>query len=191
MKKIVLMIIVVGSMIQAKAQTFKPFKVNIATGYAIPSGEGSSGGVSFTLEPKYALNDNITVGLRLEGALTANVAVDSEGDPTSGDVKLLSSYLATSDYYLNTNKFRPFAGIGAGLFRIAGASFSDEDIEDGTFDETDLPEFESKVGFAPRLGFEYGHFRTAIEYNLIGKSDEVKNNYLGFKIGFNLGGGRL
>ncbi len=43
--------------------------------------------------------------------------------------------------------------------------------------------------FAPRVGFEYGHFRTAIEYNAVGKTGAINNNYLGIKLGFFIGGG--
>ena len=38
----------------AQAQEFKPFKVNISLGAALPSG---GGGVLFALEPKYGIND--------------------------------------------------------------------------------------------------------------------------------------
>lgn len=64
---------------------------------------------------------------------------------------------------------------------------------------------ESKFGFYPRVGFDYGHFSFNIEYNLIPESESkivtssgsgtttttgtVKNNYLGVKFGFFFGGG--
>jgi outer membrane protein W len=168
----------------AQETTFKPFKVDVAFGYAIPSGSGSKGGVLFAVEPKYALNDNITVGLRLEAALTARAAVDENGEEMVGDVKASSSYLLTGDYYFNTNKFRPFAGLGAGLFKLASVDVTttDEEMEIKTG---------SKFGFAPRAGFEYGHFRTAIEYNFAGKTGKINNNYIGIKLGFFIGGGRL
>jgi len=48
----------------------------------------------------------------------------------------------------------------------------------------------SKFGFAPRAGFELGHFRTALEYNIAGKTGSINNNYLSIKLGFFIGGGR-
>jgi len=163
-------------------QTFKPFKVDLALGYALPAGSGAKGGVLFAVEPKYALNDNLTVGLRLETAVTAQGAVKND-EITEGDVKASASYLATADYFFNTNRFRPFVGAGAGIFANASAPLSeqttDEDVTLGR-----------KFGFAPRAGFEIGHFRTAIEYNVAGKSATVNHNYLGIKIGFFIGGGR-
>jgi hypothetical protein len=38
-----------------------------------------------------------------------------------------------------------------------------------------------------RGGFEFGHFRAGLEYNIIGE----RNNYLGIKLGVCFGGGRL
>lgn len=162
-------------------QTFKPFKVDIAVGYALPAGGGSKAGALFAIEPKYALNDNLAVGLRIEAALTAQG--NFTGNETSnGDVKASSSYLATVDYYLNTNGFRPFIGTGAGIFTNASANMSVQ--------STSEVKSGSKFGFAPRIGFEAGHFRTAIEYNFAGKTQTIDHNYLGLKIGFFLGGGR-
>ncbi|HVG15464.1 MAG TPA: outer membrane beta-barrel protein [Chitinophagaceae bacterium] len=168
----------------AQEKIFKPFKVDIATGYAIPSGKGSKAGAVFAIEPKYAVNDNISLGLRLEAAVTARGYV-SNGQEFSGDVKASASYLATGDYYFNTNKFRPFAGVGAGIYSLASANF--ETTEEFNEDEINTG---SKFGFAPRAGFEYGHFRTAIEYNAIGKTGNINNNYLSIKVGFFIGGGR-
>jgi outer membrane protein X len=182
MKKVLFSALLLGITILVNAQetTFKPFKFDIAFGYAVPGGSGSKGGVIFAMEPKYALNDYITVGLRLEGAATARVTMDANGNDYTGDVKASASYLLTGDYYFTTTKLRPFAGIGAGLYRNAAVDLTSDDVQSG-----------SKFGFAPRAGFELGHFRTAIEYNVAGKSGEFNNNYLGIKLGFFVGGGRL
>jgi hypothetical protein len=168
----------------AQSTVYKPFKVDLAVGYAIPGGSGSKGGVLFAVEPKYALNDNISLGLRFEAAATARASVDGNGEKMVGSVKASGSYLLTGDYYFNTNKFRPFAGLGAGLFTLAGVDF------DSSTDEGDI-QAGTKFGFTPRIGFEAGHFRTAIEYNVAGKTGTINNNYIGIKIGAFIGGGRL
>lgn len=175
----------IGFLFTANAQTdrtFKPFKVDISIGYALPAGSGSKGGGLFALEPKYALNDNLSLGLRMETALTVQ-GTGTNGEIDNGNVKGSASYLATADYYFNTNRFRPFAGGGAGVYTNASADISQtstgEDVKSG-----------SRFGFAPRVGFEYGHFRTAFEYNVAGKTGTINHNYLGIKIGFFLGGGR-
>lgn len=184
MKKFFMTAVVIAAVVFTNAQTeqtFKPFKVDIAAGYALPSGGGSKGGALFAIEPKYALNDNLALGLRIEAALTAQGNF-TNNEMSNGDVKASSSYLATADYFFNTNSFRPFIGAGAGIFTNASANLnvqSTGEVKSG-----------SKFGFAPRIGFETGHFRTAIEYNVAGKTATVDHNYLGLKIGFFLGGGR-
>ena len=177
--------IAIGSVVFTNAQseqTFKPFKVDIAAGYALPSGQGSKAGALLAIEPKYALNDNFSLGLRMEMALTAQVSGSNTN--TSADVKGSGSYLATVDYYFNTNGFRPFIGGGAGIFTNASATAN------ATSESTSEIKQGSQFGFAPRAGFETGHFRTAIEYNVAGKTENVNHNYVGIKIGFFLGGGR-
>lgn len=185
MKKVFLICAFMAGAFFSNAQTFKPFKVDLATGYAVPSGKGSKAGVVLAVEPKYAINDNISLGLRMEAAITARGYVSANGEEVSGDVKASGSYLATGDYYFNTNKFRPFAGLGVGIYRLASASFEMVDEEEPTVESG------TKFGAAPRAGFEFGHFRTALEYNLVGKTGEINNNYFSVKLGFFIGGGRV
>jgi OmpW family len=186
MKKITIVLLFSVACFFANAQstTFKPFKFDIALGYAIPSGTGSKGGVLAAAEPKYAINDNIAVGLRLEVAVTARAGIDkTTGDVVSGDVKASGSYLLTGDYYFSKSAFRPFAGLGVGIYSLAA----------GTADNSGNVEVAAatKFGVAPRVGFELGHFRAAIEYNAPGKTGTINNNYLGIKVGFFIGGGRV
>lgn len=185
MKKLLVFVLILSYAFGAKAQseTFKPFKVDLALGYAIPGGSGTKGGLLFAIEPKYAINDQIALGLRVEGAVMARVIMDptTGQEIEGGDVKASGSYLLTGDYYFTTNKFRPFAGLGAGIYSSAAASLdpNTEEIQSGT-----------RFGFAPRVGFEFGHFRTALEYNVAGKTGNISNNYIGIKLGFFIGGGR-
>lgn len=185
MKKIVLGALILGSAFISSAQStvFKPFKVDLALGYAMPGGSGSKAGVLFAVEPKYAINDNIALGLRMEAAVMARANVNSANDQFDADVKASGSYVATGDYYFNTNSFRPFAGVGAGLYTIAAA------YGDSNGEVVELAA-SNKFGAMPRVGFEAGHFRMAVEYNIVGKSGSINNNYLGIKIGAFIGGGR-
>jgi outer membrane protein X len=198
MKRVLFMGLALIGISAANAQTsgaFKPFKVDVALGYAIPGGTGSKGGVLFAVEPKYAVMDQLSVGLRIEGAITARGFVSSDGESASAKVATSSSYLATGDYYFSDNTFRPFAGAGVGIYQLASASF----------DETTEVAFGSstKFGGMIRAGFEVSHFRLGLEYNLVGKSTETiqdgssnpptvsaKNGYLGIKLGFFFGGGK-
>lgn len=160
-------------------RVFKKFKVDVSLGYAVPQVSGSGGtnaGALFVIEPKYAVMDQLSVGLRMEGAAMANI--DKEGE--TGTAKVNISYLATGDYYFSNNKFRPFAGAGAGIYTYAN-------IDSETFDpDTDVIHGKSKFGFMARTGFEYGHLRIGVEYNFVAE----KNGYLGLKIGAVIGGGR-
>ncbi|MDR2562963.1 MAG: hypothetical protein LBC98_03370, partial [Prevotellaceae bacterium] len=103
--------LICGVAVSAQAQDFKPFRVDGGVGYGIPLSDGMDGGVLLYLEPKYAVTDKISAGLRWEGSL---FAAATEGD-MKASVQLNSAIMATGDYYFNSNKFRPFAGLGLGL----------------------------------------------------------------------------
>lgn len=157
---------------------FKKFKVDVSLGYAIPQvtqgSGGNNAGFLFAIEPKYAVMDQLSVGLRMEGAAMVNVDVDGE----KGKAQVNASYLATGDYYFSNDKLRPFGGIGAGIYSSASVSSDDDNIDD-------IP-VASKFGFMARGGIEYGHLRIGIEYNFVAD----KAGYLGLKIGGVIGGGR-
>ncbi len=186
MKQLFIMLFSLLLMQAASAQetesyrVFKKFKVDVSLGYAIPAhsmGSGKKGGLLFVIEPKYNVTDQVAVGLRMEGAAMARIA--DEGD--KGDIKLNYSYLATGDYYFSNKRFRPFAGLGAGIY-TAGNITVDENTD---ADNLNIPR-ESRFGVLTRIGFEYGHLRMGAEYNIL--SD--KAGYFGFKIGVVIGGGK-
>ena len=193
MKKITFSILFLFAIAIANAQTFKPFKVDLSTGYAIPSGKGAKGGILFALEPKYAVMDALSVGLRLEGAVMARGRSTDNAEEIEVDVKASASYLATADYYFSNSTVRPFAGAGVGLFSLAGAS--------GDEDNVGVSGASSKFGGMLRAGAEIGHFRIGVEYNLVGNTDlkdatnqtigTAKNSYIGIKLGAVIGGGRI
>lgn len=162
---------------------FKPFKVDLSLGYAVPQGSGAKGGVLFAFEPKYAVMDQLAFGLRMEAAVMARALEKTDGEISEAEVKANASYLATADYYFNNNSFRPLVGAGLGLFRSAGVN-TEDDLE-----TEDIP-VSNKFGFMVRAGFELGHFRTGFEYNFVGKQGDIKMGYLGIKLGVVFGGGR-
>ena len=177
---------------------FKKFKGDVSLGYAAPLGNGANGGVLFALEPKFALMDKLAVGLRMEGAVMAQFTrKDYNGNGTADDPKVLSSYIATADYYFTSNySFRPFAGAGAGIFEIVTDVFNSDQVSDIRF------------GGIVRVGAELKHFRFAVEYNIVPHTDatfitydnfgmpqvgqtSLNNSYIGIKAGFCFGGGPL
>ena len=160
-------------------RVFKKFKVDVSVGYAVPQssqGAGRNGGALFAIEPKYAVMDQLSIGLRLEGAAMVNV--DQAGE--TGKAQVNASYLATGDYYFSNNKFRPFIGAGAGVYTSANLS-----TENDYSSINDVPTT-STFGVMARGGFEYGHLRLGVEYNFV----KNKSGYLGLKLGVVIGGGR-
>lgn len=162
---------------EKKDRIFKKFKTDISIGYALPQTSETDGGALFAIEPKYAVMDQLSIGLRLEAAVT--VRIDNSGNSTSS-AKANASYLLTGDYYFNNNKFRPFAGGGAGIYTTASV-----DDNSNINSVSDIP-MASQFGFMARAGFEYGHLRLGAEYNFVAK----KSGYFGLKLGVCIGGGR-
>jgi hypothetical protein len=194
MKRLLLLSVILISINFVKAQEFSPFKVDMAVGGAIPQGSGAKGGVLFSLEPKYAVMDKLSVGLRLEAAIMARGFVASDGSYASANVSASASYLLTGDYYYSNRIFRPFSGIGIGTYSFASATINSQAVGGSSG---------VKFGTMIRSGFEVSHFRFAVEYNIVGKNSVSvddgsggkttiisKNNYMGVKIGFFFGGGR-
>jgi hypothetical protein len=200
MKKFLVAGILLLSLTAVKAQSFNPFKVDISAGAAIPQGQGAKGGVLFSVEPKYTFLGLLSVGLRLEGALTGRGFVASDGSYASANIAASTSYLATADYYLTKVIFRPFVGAGTGIYSLAAASFSGDSQGTSTLGTGSS----TKAGGMVRSGFEVKHFRLAVEYNFIPNTTEMitdgngnklgtvsaKNSYCGIKIGVLIGGGR-
>jgi hypothetical protein len=179
----------------AQENDLKPFKVDVSLGYAIPGGSGAKGGILFAVEPKYAVMSQLSVGLRMEGAIVARFSgYDEDGNPNNASVKAAGSYLATGDYYFTDNySFRPFAGLGAGIFSLASAEVNST---------TGGVSAGSKFGGMIRAGMEMSHFRIGFEYNIVPQTEftgfdsngdpatlKSNNSYIGIKLGFCIGGG--
>jgi len=173
----------------AQSENYKAFKVDVGTLYAVPGGDDIKAGIGFYFEPKYNVSDNIAVGLKMEWAVMGSADKDGQ----SYDVSALGTYQLTGDYYFGDSKVRPFVGLGTGIYSIGSveqkvnisAGGSTVNI-DGNYD------YGSKFGFAPRAGVLLGHFRLGLEYNIITgiESAMESRNYLSFKLGFEIGGGR-
>ena len=203
MRKIILSIAITFlAIISVNAQSSetgnKPFKVDLSLGYAIPSGSGAKSGALFALEPKYAVAPNISIGLRLEAAVTVSGTSISNSNLSSSTYKAQASasYIITGDYYFSTEDFKPFVGVGIGPFTTAGLN-----VQNGSVANKNVAA-STKFGGMIRAGFEYKHLRFGIEYNLVSNTTvppsssssndgyDIKNSYLGIKLGVLIGGGR-
>jgi outer membrane protein W len=170
----------------ATAQKFKPFTFNTSIGYARIRGK------LLSMEFKYAFTDKWELGLMEEFAGTTR-SLPIEGQTKS---PVLVSGLLTGKYYFSNTNFRPYVGLGVGLYHITGSAFS---IPDGQFNGKKYTiEPENRFGVKVRAGFKAGHFNLGVEYNIVpssqsdilGQTINSKNSYLGVKLGFDIGGGR-
>lgn len=198
MKKSLLVVFVLSTMF-AQAQDFKSFKVNLSAGYAQATGKGISGGALFSIEPKISLSSQVDLGLRLEEALLIRgVNWDGNGSTSTGTVAGFGSALLTATHLFGTTNTRPFLGVGLGLYSIA--SSGTVLINNGQV-KSELPLTSyTTIGGMIRAGVKLGHFVAAAEYNAIPTHTyklptvttdfTTKSSYFGFKIGFDLGGGR-
>jgi hypothetical protein len=204
MRKLLAFCIILISINQLSAQegvkVFKPFRVDAALGSANSLSAGTSIGFCLSLEPRYAINDVLHVGLRFEGAAIVKGFYDisSSSQNISSSASGISSYLATGDYYFTTNRFRPYAGAGLGIYDIASAAIDIKDVNQNADYSLAVASL-SKFGGMLRTGVEFGHGRLEIAYNMIPKttiqSDQnttvvIKQSYLSFKLGVAIGGGR-
>lgn len=199
MKKatLVLSVLLFGFAVTANAQEKGKFRVGLDLGYTVPTSGG--GGILFYLEPKYNIQDNMNIGLRIGGAvMVRDLVYYSNTDNVSGKVAINGSYVLTYDYYFKTvgSNFAPFVGAGLGWVTFASLEV------DSTNDPDDYGGLSAQTAFAPvlRAGFEARKFRLSLDYNFVPKSElvnsqgavigETGNSYLGIALGFYVGGGK-
>ncbi len=120
MKKFALSLLLLAIVAIGNAQLqspFKPFKVDLSLGYAIPGGTGAKGGVLFALELKYEVIPNLSVGLRMEGAVMARGTVDANGKRGRCRRKSCRILFCLPVIIISTQStVRPFAGTWLWVF---------------------------------------------------------------------------
>ncbi len=194
---VVLAVLIFGVTFTANAQEKGKFRVGLDLGYTVPMAGG--GGVLFYLEPKYNIQENMNIGLRIGGAsMVRDLVIYSNSDDGTAKVAVNGSYVLTYDYYFKTpgSNFAPFVGAGLGWMNFASIDF------DTTVDPEDYGNLSGNSAFAPvlRAGFEASKFRLSLDYNFVPKSElidtfgnvigETSNAYLGIAVGFYVGGGK-
>jgi len=174
MKRLLFLFLCFSSLTQVFAQnrTYQSFKLDLATGLLFPTGNSfMDSRLVLSVEPKFNITDQFTLGLRIEVAPNTNFA----GTSDSLYIKNIFSYVFTVEYLLNNAKnFRPFFGIGAGIFN--------QTLRGNGYPETTTKS--NKRGIVTRVAMERKHFRFAVEYNLTFFEHEKKMNYIGLKIGW-------
>jgi hypothetical protein len=192
MKKIILLALLTLAFANGYSQEKGKFRVGLDFGF-VPSDGG--GGAMFSLEPKYNIQDNMNIGLRI-GVAAIIRDLNTDGSSSSAKVSANGSYVGTYDYYFHKSgsSFAPYIGVGVGYYSLANVEFDD------TASETINPEVTGEMGALIRGGFEWGKFRMGVEYNLVPDSDledsngdkvgTASNTYVGIHLGFYLGGGK-
>ncbi len=85
------------------------------------------------------------------------------------------------EYYLKNNgNKRLFAGLGVGTFSVGNITLVDSSGVESKI------RFGNAIGITPRVGYELGLIRLVLEYNYT--FDRDVPNYLGIKLGLNVGG---
>jgi outer membrane protein X len=190
MKKIILSVVALLIFGFAHSQREGGFRVGLDMGI-IPANGGL--GISFDIEPKYNIKENMSVGLRIGGAAIAR-DVEESGITTSVTATAIGSYIGTFDYYFPSGKsFVPFVGGGIGY----ATALSVRADEDANIDNLDP---DSGFGGVIRGGFEWGKFRMNLEYNFVPKTplylngpltnEDISNSYFAVNLGFYIGGGK-
>jgi outer membrane protein W len=192
MKKIILLVFITLVFANGYSQKKGGFRVGLDFGF-VPSDGG--GGAMFSLEPKYNIQDNMNIGLRI-GVAAIIRDLNTDGSSSSAKVSANGSYVGTYDYYFHKSgsSFAPYIGAGVGYYSLANVEFDDAATE------TINPEVTGEMGALLRGGFEWGKFRMGVEYNLVPDSDlensngekvgTASNAYVGIHLGFYLGGGK-
>lgn len=120
---------------------------------------------------------------------------------SSATASVMGSTLLTGDYYFTKGEslFAPFIGGGIGRYRIMNIQVAEVSGQTQSTDASITYLSERKPGGVIRVGFEYGHFRMAADYNIVASSTLVDiynnrigttgNNYLNLSLGFYFGGG--
>ena len=156
------------------------------------------------MEPAYRVTDRISVGLRLQGgAFLRSITLDED---QVTDFSRCLSYTLNAKYYLATSSsFRPYVGMGLGIYSFAKGSIDGVD-NDETYNLT--PSAATTWGVYPRVGFDWRRFNFNIDINLLGQTEDSfmvkvydphevtrttvsKSSHLAATIGFYVfGGGR-
>ncbi len=193
----------------AQARNYQPVRVDLTVYGGYGTADANAWGIGAALEPKFNVTDNLAAGFRLEGAafVTQKVSVGPAGSgqaEISQGARAVSAYLLKADWYFTTSSVRPFAGLGLGLYRIAGGS--QEVSGGGTVSVAQRAEAFSGFGFCPQLGVNFGGFRLAATYHVITGGDQVvvtnavgttpgtevklSKNFFAFEIGGTIAGKR-
>jgi hypothetical protein len=185
MKKLLLVALVAMPLISS-SQTYR--KIFLGFDLGAPLGKNSGIG-SISIEPSYRINDKMSAGFRIEHNGLVSM--------TGGSNPFVASLGVSYQYYLPV-KYRVFVGGGLAVFNPSNNFL---------VGNTDTKSERNRLGFFPRIGVEFNHFRFMVEYNFVGNMTEyvstfgnngiqggnfvtVDKSYINLKMGYFIGGGK-
>lgn len=182
------------------AQVKNNMKLRIEPGFLILS-ESENFGLFLNVEPTLKVLQHAYMGVRFGVTLNSQkfeIDNNSQFYINEEDDHAVISFVPTFDYYFNENNFRPYLGLGTGIFVL-----SDIDafpIAANPSDDEYKIHVDNQIGILIRGGFELGKLRFGLEYNYIHKADiaipnsqiigTVDSSYFGLSIGYTIGGGK-
>ena len=201
MRKLFLSMLVLVPFV-ANAQNTKPFKVNVAAGFAATADYSNSDAISkagfvYSIEPQYRIIKNLDLGLRFEQAFVQRPEFIDKVIVFQTNAKFIMSGAVTATYSLPLgDRFIPYIGVGAGLYHTDPSEQTDRRISVTV--RYPLPAT-NVVGGLARLGVKLKRVNLEGAYNYVTTSQvknnasnltlEARNSYYTIKIGFTIGGG--
>ncbi|MBY0244309.1 MAG: hypothetical protein K2Q03_02520 [Sphingobacteriaceae bacterium] len=199
---VLIFIVTISISKNAFAQNYTKFKGHLFAGYATPGIKGA--GLYAGCEPSYLIKDNISVGFKVEKAITLNKFRYNIDEKIIDDIRisLIQSILLTSDYYFSSESPRRFfAGGGLGYaFVMSGA------MSGGDSPNMAMSGAINNVAALIRVGAEIEYFRFTLGYNLTPRTTvtytdvdtnnnttytkkKLSNSYLNLGVSIFIGGG--
>lgn len=155
-------------------------------------GMGTYGGGA-VLEPKWNVTDSFSVGARVDAGALVGGSVSLQGGASTSTAAAWAS-LAKAEYLFGSSSVRPFLGLGAGLYLLAGESVSGSS-SGGSVSQSGGQYF----GVAPQAGIDFGLLRLSATYNHIvggsalvqdisvgGEPKRIDQNYVNFELSFRI-----
>ena len=165
----------------SQSSVFRPFKAEFGISRALTLNETGNNGIGLFMNPMYNVTDQFSIGPRFCRLLVSTEDYNYGMGYMNDWLVDYSSILLVVDGYLSTNRTRVFLGLGIGLFRKKESFMVSGYLGGVSFDENKT----SKLGIMPRIGFNIGHFKATLNYNITGGI----YNYISISAGLEIGGG--
>lgn len=173
------------------------FRSDGSLGAALTIGNLKSYGISAGVEPKWFFNDNVSLGLRMEGDVLFGGSISGDGEDVTVGLSSRAAYGIKGEYYLGDGNTKPFIGLMAGYYTQAniGNNVKGDNVSVSASAVRSL-------GIGPELGITFGNFRISGIYHFVPGKDlvsintsvggaeqvSVSRNYLVVQLGFRLFG---